>query len=232
MRLSTAIVRSALFALAFYGATIPWVLVGFVASWISRDLFVSVVTAWSRYHRFCARWIVGQCVVVEGDLPRDTVFCVLKHESMFETIDLPTLFHRPVIAAKKELLEIPLWGRLARVYGLLPIDRSAGAKALRRLRTDAQAALDAGRPLCFFPEGTRVDHGERPPLKSGFAGLYAILRVPVVPVAVVSGPTNPRGGFLRYPGIVRYRIGETVPAGLDREDAEARVHAAINALNA
>ncbi|MCE7794961.1 1-acyl-sn-glycerol-3-phosphate acyltransferase [Sphingobium sufflavum] len=225
-----AIVRSTLFFIIFFGFTVPWLVLAYVAMPLNRRLFLWIAVTWSKSHRFMARWICGQKVVMEGQLPTVPSFYVLKHESMFETMDLPHLLNRPVIAAKKELLEIFGWGRLARAYGLLAVDRDAGASALRQLRAQAQAGIAAGRSLCLFPEGTRVPHGEAPPLKSGFAGLYVILKMPVVPIAVESGAINPRG-FLRYPGIIRYRIGETIPAGLPRAEAEARVHAAINALN-
>jgi 1-acyl-sn-glycerol-3-phosphate acyltransferase len=76
-----------------------------------------------------------------------------------------------------------------------------------------------------------VPHGEAPALKAGFAGIYAMLGVPVVPVAVNSGRLSPRNGFLKRAGTITYRIGEAIPAGLPRAKAEARVHAAINALN-
>jgi hypothetical protein len=84
-------------------------------------------------------------------------------------------------------------------------------------------ALDA-------PEGTRVPHGEEPPLRSGFAGLYRALGLPVVPVAVDSGRLWTRG-LLKRRGVIHFRIGEPIQPGLKREDIEARVHAAINALN-
>jgi 1-acyl-sn-glycerol-3-phosphate acyltransferase len=51
----------------------------------------------------------------------------------------------------------------------------------------------------------------------------------VVPVAVDSGRLWGRG-FVHRPGNVTFRIGETIPPGLKREEIEVRVHAAINAL--
>ena len=36
---------------------------------------------------------------------------------------------------------------------------------------------------------------------------------------------------MKRAGTITYKAGEIIPAGLDRRDAEARVHAAINALN-
>ena len=51
-----------------------------------------------------------------------------------------------------------------------------------------------------------------------------------MPVAVDSGRLAPRGSFVKRPGIVTFRFGETIPAGLTRDEIEARVHRAINAL--
>jgi 1-acyl-sn-glycerol-3-phosphate acyltransferase len=59
--------------------------------------------------------------------------------------------------------------------------------------------------------------------------LYKLLGLPVIPVAVNSGPLYHRRW--KKSGIVTYRFGEPVPPGLPREEAEERVHAAINALN-
>ena len=114
---------------------------------------------------------------------------------------------------------------------MIPVDRDAGAGALRAMIAAGKAAKASGRPVVLFPEGTRVRHGEAPPLRAGFAGLYKILGLPVIPIAVDSGKLF-NGGFVKYAGIVTMRVGETIPAGLDREDVERRVHTAINALNA
>jgi 1-acyl-sn-glycerol-3-phosphate acyltransferase len=82
----------------------------------------------------------------------------------------------------------------------------------------------------IFPEGTRVPVGEQPPLQPGFAGLYKSLGIPVVPVALDSGRVWPRRSFVKRPGIVTMRVGETIPPGLPRKEVEERVHATINAL--
>jgi 1-acyl-sn-glycerol-3-phosphate acyltransferase len=93
----------------------------------------------------------------------------------------------------------------------------------------AQDAIAAGRPVAIYPEGTRVRVGETPELKSGFAALYRTLGLPVVPVAVDSGRLWGRG-LVHQSGTVTFKVGGTVPPGLKRADVEARVHAAINAL--
>lgn len=231
--LETAVmfVRSVVFAILFYGLT-PLMLIASVAvsPWGFRCV-TPVAEAWSRMHRFLARWVLGQKVVVEGTLPEEPVLIVSKHESMFETLDAIMLFRRPVIAAKQELARIPVWGFVARAYGLMMIDRAGGASTLRAIRADAKAAIANGRLVLLYPEGTRVPHGESPELKAGFAGLYKLLGLPVLPVALNSGLVSPRKSFIKRPGTITYRFGELIPAGLSRDEAERRVHAEINALN-
>jgi 1-acyl-sn-glycerol-3-phosphate acyltransferase len=94
---------------------------------------------------------------------------------------------------------------------------------------EARGFAASGRPLVIFPEGTRVPHGERPALQAGFAGLYKLLGMPVVPVAVNSGPLYHRGW--KRPGTITLHFGEPIEPGLLRDEIEARVIAAINVLN-
>lgn len=225
------LLRSIAFAFAFYFGTAFYVTWALFAAWLSPTAVPDIATRWSRWHRWCVRALLGQRIVVDGELPHGPYLYIVKHESMFETIDMLSIFDKPVIGAKRELLDIPFWGKIARDYGLIPIERSAGASALRTLRAAARAATEQGRAVILFPEGTRVPHGESPPLKAGFAGLYGLLGLPVVPIAVDSGRVSPRGRFLKRPGTITYKVGDILPPGLDRKEAETRIHAAINALN-
>jgi 1-acyl-sn-glycerol-3-phosphate acyltransferase len=56
-----------------------------------------------------------------------------------------------------------------------------------------------------------------------------MLKLPVVPIAIDSGTVWPKA-FIKYPGTVTLQVGEPIPPGLPRDVIEARVHAAINAL--
>ncbi|MCA1662024.1 MAG: 1-acyl-sn-glycerol-3-phosphate acyltransferase [Novosphingobium sp.] len=223
------VARSVLFYLVFYLGSIPYVVGAAAAIPVAERLFQRIVTGWSAYHRFCARWLLGIRVRVEGAIPNGPVIIALRHESFFEAIDLPTLLDDPVIVAKAELLEIPLWGLAARRWGLIAVRREDGAKALRAMVAEARARTAAGRPLAIFPEGTRVAVGREAELQSGFAALYKLLGLPVVPVAIDSGRLYHR--WFKRPGTVTYRFGETIPAGLPRAEIEARVKTAITALN-
>lgn len=221
--------RSLLFAAIFYPATLLWVLTGIVASLFGRRPALAVVLSWVGVHRWLAEHLLGIRARVEGTIPAGPHLIAVKHQSMFETIEMVRLSHLAVIVMKRELADIPLFGLITRRYGVIPVDRAAGAKALREMVAQGQEAIAAGRSVIIFPEGTRVPPGETPPLRPGFAGLYRALGLPVVPVAVDSGRLWGRGLDTRS-GEVTFKVGETIPPGLKREEIEARVHAAINAL--
>ncbi|MEJ5978499.1 lysophospholipid acyltransferase family protein [Novosphingobium sp. PS1R-30] len=223
------VARSLVFYLVFYFGTVFYVLGSLAALALGRRAFIAAVDGWSAFHRVCARYLLGIRVVLEGELPTEGVLIALKHESFFEAIDLPHMLHRPAVIAKAELLRIPLWGLVGATYGLVGVERDQGAKALRTMLTTARKLVAEGRVLAIFPEGTRVPHGTRPELQSGFAGLYKLLALPVVPVAVNSGGLYHRRW--KRPGTITLRVGETIPKGLPRDEIEARVRVAINVLN-
>lgn len=225
-----ALIRSLLFAAIFYPATLLWVVVGIVASLFGRRPTLAVVLSWVDLGHWLARHVLGMRIRVEGRIPPGPHLIAVKHESMLETIEMVRLSNLPVIVIKRELADLPLFGLMTRRYGVIPVDRSAGAKALRNLVSEGERAIATGRPVIIYPEGTRVHVGEAPDLKSGFAALYRALGLPVVPVAVDSGRLWGRG-LVHQAGTVTIRIGATIPPGLKRDEIEARVHAAINALN-
>ncbi len=225
------VLRSLAFALTFYPLTVLCVLAAFPASLFGRPTLRAVTHFWVRVHRRCARVLLGISTRIEGAPPRGAVLVAAKHQSMYETMELVLLLREPAVIMKRQLSDIPLWGWVARRYGIIAIDRAGGATALRGMMRAAGAAIAEGRPIIIFPEGTRVAPGERPPLQPGFAGLYRALKLPVVPLAVDSGRLWPRGRLAKRPGIVTFRFAPPIPPGLDRGAIEAAVHAAINALD-
>ena len=224
-----AMLRSMAFYAAFYGGTVLLVFVALAAVLLGGDRYKDVVRWWSIWHRACVRTLLGIAIEHDAFAPRSGVLYAIKHESFFEAIELPLMYPLPVVFAKEQLLRIPLWGAIGTRYGLIAVDRARGASALRTMLAEARRWTADGRPLIIFPEGTRVAHGTRPPLQAGFAGLYKMLGLPVVPVAVDSGPLYHH--VWKRSGTIRYRFGEEIPPGLPREEIEARVHAAINVLN-
>lgn len=229
MRTLFAALRSFAFYLLFYGGSV-FLVSASVAAIVARKAWLrAVVAKWGGWHLWCTQHVLGIEVVLDGDIPDMAVLIAVKHESFFEAIDTPRLFTHPAVFAKQELFNIPGWGYSALTYGLIPVARDKGAKTLREMIALAKQRVAAGRPLVIFPEGTRVAHGTQPGLQAGFAGLYKLLKLPVVPIAVDSGRAYHH--LIKRPGRITYKVGDTIPPGLPREEVEARVHAAINVLN-
>ena len=221
--------RSIAFAAFFYGLSVPIVLGAPVAALFGTRVLRGHCIAWARLGVWSARRIAGIRVAVEGQRAAGPALYAAKHQAMFETMALAAMLDAPAIVMKRELAQIPVWGWAARRYGVIVVDRAASARALRQMMREAQAALGEGRSVLIFPEGTRVAPGETPPLRSGFAGLYRSLGLPVVPVALDSGKLWPRKGPKRR-GTVTVRFGAPVAPGLARIEAETAVHRGINAL--
>ena len=226
-----AVLRSLVFALVFHLGSIPIVVGAALIAPVSRNALRYMARLWSRWFIWTARVLLGVRHVVEGVVPQNAVIFAAKHQSAYETILVLYLFDDPATVMKAELLKIPVWGYVAHRQGVIPIDREASVQAMRTMMRAAQSAKHLDRPVIIFVEGTRVPWGEKPPLKPGFVGLYRTLKLPVVPVALDSGRLWPKG-LVKHAGTITVRFGEAIPPGLERSDIEARVHTAINALNA
>src|SRR5207253_154167 len=138
----------------------------------------------------------------------------MKHQSTWDTLALPVLFDDPAAIIKRELLLLPIYGWYVQRAGAIAVDRSGGAKALKRMIAQARKAAAAGRPIAIFPEGTRTAVGARPPSHPGVAALYTQLALPLVPVAVNSGLFWGRRAFLKRRGRLTVEILPPIAPGL------------------
>jgi len=114
--------------------------------------------------------------------------------------------------AKKELFEIPLWGRGLRAAEFVEVDRGNHARAVQSIEFAAKLLRD-GVSIYLAPEGTRSRDGKIGPLKKGGFHLARETRAPIVPVAI-RGTIDilPRGGrVMQTRRAVRVTIGAPIP---------------------
>lgn len=217
--------RSLLFNIAFYTWT---AIICFFVMWtflMPYETLLVFVRMWLRQITWMEKNIAGITYKIIGMeyVPEGTCIIAAKHQSAWETFKLHMLFHDPAVVLKKELLEIPLWGRYLARAGMIPIDRKAGTQALALMKQAAHKAAEEGRKIIIFPQGTRILPGEDRPYKSGIALLYKELDMPVIPMALNSGLCWPRKSFMKYPGEITIQFLPPIPAGLPRDEFMARL---------
>lgn len=195
-----------------------------------------LVRLWARGVLAMLRVIVGLDYQVRGmDVPgRGAMLLAAKHQSAWDTIVFLVLLDDPAIVLKRELFRIPLYGWFTWKLGMIGIDRAAGVRALKSIVARTRPALDAGRPVLIFPQGTRTAPGTHRPYLPGAYALYAETGLPVIPVALDSGRFWGRRSFVKRPGRITVAFLPAIPPGLDRRsfmaELERRIETATTAL--
>ncbi|MCB1491657.1 MAG: 1-acyl-sn-glycerol-3-phosphate acyltransferase [Rhodobiaceae bacterium] len=213
------LIRSTLFNLAFYLNTTIMMIVFSVSFVMPRRPGFIIVKTWCWSCVWLLRLIAGIRMEVRGreNLPEGGFIVAAKHQSALETFALITLLDFPTYILKRQLNWVPLFGWYLIKFGMIPIDRSKGSKAIRDMTEHAKNALAHDRQIIIFPEGTRRSPGAPPQYKVGVARLYAETGATCVPIALDTGLYWPRRSWLRYPGTVRFEILPPIEPGMTVE---------------
>lgn len=194
----------------------------------------------SRWWGRLVAWCGGIKVKVEGgeSLQKGEPYIfAANHQSQ---VDIPVLagFLREDFCwmAKKELFQIPIFGRAMLATGFIPVDRGHGRKAMQSL-IEAAESVAAGSSVIIFPEGTRSKDGQLQEFKSGAMVLAIKAGVPLVPVAVIgTHKILPKGKLLVQPGEVIIRVGEPIDTKLygtkEKQELAQRLKGEVAALMA
>lgn len=223
------VLRSALYNLFFFGTSFVLVLVGTVLRWVAPHRMLSLGRLWARLMLGGARVICGIRLQVTGleKLPAGAALLASRHQSAFDTLVWLTLVPSCGYVVKQELLRIPLFGPLIPLTGMIAVDRSGGAAALRGLMRDGARAAREGRQIVIFPEGTRAAPGAVLPLQPGVAALAASTGLPVIPVVTDSGRCWGRRAFRKRAGTIHIVLLPPLPVGLPREKLMQRLTEAL-----
>ena len=228
--------RSSLFNACFFSVCALFVLASVFTLPFPRRATQWIFRQWVLAVLWLSRVVINLNYEVRGKehIPAGGAVVASKHQSAWDVAIYHAITEDPAFVLKKELLRIPIYGWSLRKSAMIDIDRTGGASALKRMVQMARHALDAGRTVIIFPEGTRTAPGESRPYHPGIAALYARVAQPVVPAALNSGYFWGRRSYLKYPGVITLEFLPPLPQGLDRRsfmaEFEARVEAASEKL--
>ncbi len=182
---------------------------------------------------------IGLNVRHRGRLPKaGPAIVAANHNSHFDTLALMALFPLAVlanvraVAAADHFGKANLTGWIARnLIGILPIERQEISRRADPL-AGIVGALDEGRILILYPEGSRGDPEERQGYKKGIARLAERRPdVPIIPVFLQGfGKVLPRGAFLPVPFYCDVVIGEKLAVAPNRHETMDLLEKAVSAL--
>jgi len=228
------IVRSVAFNFLFYLNLALHVIAAIPTFVVPRRVFMVMARSWGETSSWLSRVVAGITVELRGleRIPRGAALVAAKHQSVWETFTLLTLFADPAYIFKRELQWIPIFGWYAWKSSMIPVDRAARGGAVAGMIARAREELGRGRQIIIFPEGTRTAPGAPPAYRQGIVQLYAAAGVPCLPVALNSGVFWPRRKFLRYPGTIVLEVLDPIPPGLDAQVFAQRLQHAIEGATA
>ncbi len=225
--------RSLVFNVAFYVMLIVFLIVCAPVLLMPRIYAIRALQAWGLTANWLMRTVCHIKVEVRGreNIPEGPLLVAGKHQSLWETLMLPTLFNDPCMVEKKELFYIPIYGwPYTYKFRMIGVDRAAGSKALKELIARGREEIAAGRQIIILPEGTRKAVGAVPDYKPGAAALYTALNVPCIPFGLNAGLFWPRRTFLRFPGTIIIEFGKVIPPGLARKAFQQQMQTAIEGI--
>ena len=212
------VIRSIFFNIAFYGWTAFWTLTTLLTLPLPLRYGYFPQNVWSKgIQKFL--WIAGLRVEIRGleNIPETPALIAGKHQSAWDTTIFFKTVPRVAIVLKKELLNIPVFGWYLKKMEQIPIDRSGGAGALKKMIRFGKKAVSRNRSVLIFPEGTRIPVDKTGTYHPGVYALYSMLDLPAVPVALNSGLFWPRRKFSKNPGKIIIEFLPLIPTGLGKE---------------
>jgi 1-acyl-sn-glycerol-3-phosphate acyltransferase len=185
------------------------------------------------YNYFLMFWFRIACGVrydIQGahHLPDGPCVIQANHQSEWETVFLQVMKPPVCTVLKRELLRLPIFGWGLRLLHPISLDRSKPARAIKQVLSQGVSRLSTGLSVLIFPEGTRVEPGERRRYNKSGSVVACRAGVPVIPVAHNAGERWPGRHWVKRPGVLRVRIGEPIEtAGRTSDEVLADVEAWI-----
>jgi 1-acyl-sn-glycerol-3-phosphate acyltransferase len=225
-------IRSLFFFVGALVAAIIFSLLTLMLLPVNNVMRSRIASGWAHFTVFWLKLTCNLQYEVSGqeNIPNHPCVLLSKHQSAWETIAFQVIFPPQIWVLKKSLMFIPFMGWAFWALNAIPIDRSAGREALKKLVANGKDRLNRGLWVVIFPEGTRTSPGERGKYHIGGAWLASHAQSTVVPVAHNAGRYWRKNAFIKQPGTIKVVIGvpiETV--GLKPDAINKRVEEWIEA---
>lgn len=212
-------IRSFLYVIWLYGWMAVLGILALPTLFLPRGAILWVIRLYARLVVLGLKLICGIRVEFRGQehVSGGPQLIAGKHQAMLDVFVPFLIFDDPVLVMKRELLWYPALGWYALKTRMLAIDRSGGAKTMRKMLKAAEARVKGeNRQMLIYPEGTRSDPGAAPDYKpAGVRAFYKTLDVPMVPLATNSGLCWPAHGLVRTPGTVVYEVMPPIAPGMN-----------------
>lgn len=116
--------------------------------------------------------------------PGRTYVLMSNHQSHY---DVPVLYYvlgtNIRMVAKKELFDLPVFGRAIREAGFIEVDRKNHERAIESLK-EAKRHLESGTHIWIAPEGTRSETGRLGDFKRGGFVIAQDMGAPILPITI------------------------------------------------
>lgn len=172
------------------------------------SLHYRIITGWSYSYIFFGKWVCGVHYQVTGaeNIPDRAAIAAVKHQSSWETLFMQVLLPPQSWILKRELLFIPIFGWTLALLKPIAINRQNRKSALQQILEQGKYCLTKGRWVVIFPEGTRVQHGQKHYYSRSASTLAMESQALLLPVAHNAGKYW-NTGFIKRPGTIQIVVG-------------------------
>jgi len=131
------------------------------------------------------KYLIGYTIKEIGKPDPEAKLLLLNHQSLMDIVVLEDVYPADIAwVAKKEIAQIPFFGKILSVPEMITIDRESKS-SLVKLFKDAKDRLSKGRVVAIFPEGTRGRGDKILKFKAGSKLLAEKLNLKIQPIVIV-----------------------------------------------
>ena len=209
-KISSSIIAIVIWPIALFIFVISVGIYLFAALFISPKRLYPLARILSRFILLGA----GQIIKREGKIldPKNGPYLYLfNHQSLLDQFLIVGVIREYVSAVGANYqFSWPIWGRLIKRLGVIPIMRKDLTKAIHSLSL-AEDEIRKGTSFLLAPEGTRTLTGKMGEFKKGTFHLSLNTGVTIIPMGLIGAYNSKQKNDWRiYPGRITVRIGQPV----------------------